>query len=84
MAPLGRSELMRDWIEQRVELLAHVDELRERASRHREDASTRQLEQGFGETIAQHWHAEATRLDLAVTVPLGAVQLADDQIREAE
>jgi hypothetical protein len=47
----------RTWSEQRAELLAHVEELRQRA---------------------QHYHAQATRLDLAATVLLGAIQLADD------
>ena len=53
----------RTWSEQRAELLAHVEELRQRA---------------------QHYHARATRLDLAATVLLGAIQLADDGLAHGD
>ncbi|HEY2596492.1 MAG TPA: hypothetical protein VGK33_21585 [Chloroflexota bacterium] len=71
---------MRDWILERDELLAHVDELRQRARERRDEGLSRQIEHGFGDEIAHQYHNRASRLDLAATVLLGAVQLANDQI----
>jgi len=72
--------MTRDWAHQRDELLAHVTELRERARERRDEAQWRQIEHGNGDELAQQYHTGASRLDLAATVLLGAIQLANDQI----